>query len=188
MALITSLRKGRWLPAAAVLVLATVPLQAHHSLGEYNISAPIELRGTVSRVDWTNPHIFIHLDVTRPDGTQETWQVEGDSPRSLHKAKLSRKMLAVGTVVGIKAFRANNGSTRAAGREIIFANGAKHSLAYEPTSLTYIDWLRNSFPHSISNWIPYVVFGMPVAVLIIGLLLLRSQGNLLRSQGKKARV
>lgn len=180
MAVITFLRKGCWLPAAGVVVLAAVPLQAHHSLSEYDLSAPIELRGTVSRVDWTNPHIFIHLDVTRPDGTHETWQVEADSPRSLHRAKLSRKMLAVGTVMGIKAFRANNGSTRAAGREIMFANGAKHSLEpQEPTG--YIDWLRYSFPPSIRDWIPYVVICMPVAVLIVGLLLLRSQG-------KKARV
>jgi hypothetical protein len=176
------LRKGRWPPAAAVLVLAAAPLHAHHSLSEYNLSTVIELRGTVARVDWTNPHIFIHLDVTRPDGTHETWQVEGDSPSSLHKAKLSRTMLAVGTVVGIKGFRANNGSTRAAGTEIVFANGVKHPLQpQEAMSRTYIDWLRDSFPPSIRAWIPYFVIGMPAAVLIVGLFLLRSQG-------KKARV
>jgi hypothetical protein len=181
-ALITSLPKGRWLPAAGVLVLAAVQLQAHHSLGaEYDTSAPIELRGTISRVDWTNPHIFIHLDVTRPDRTHETWQVEADSPRSLHNAKLSHKMLSVGTAVRIKAFRANNGSTRAAGREIIFANGAKHSLERAPMSLTYSEWLRYSFPHLIRHWIPYVVMGMPVIVLIVGLFLLRSQGKKART-------
>jgi hypothetical protein len=182
-ALINSLRNGRWLPAAGVLlILAAVPLQAHHSLSEYDLSAVIELRGTVSKVEWTNPHIFIHLDVTGPDGTHETWQVEADSPSALHKAKLSRQMLAVGTVVGIKAFRANNGSTRAAGTEIVFANGAKHPLQpQEVKSRTYIDWLRYSFPPSIRDWIPYVLIGMPAAVLIVGLFLWRSQG-------KKARV
>lgn len=169
--------------AAGVMVLAAAPLRAHHSLSDSNTTAPpIELRGTVSRVDWTNPHIFIHLDVTRPDGTHETWQVEADSPSSLRKAKLSRNMFAIGTVVTIKGFRANNGSTRAAGREITFANGAKHSLEQQgPTRLTYIEWLRYSFPASIGNWMPYVVLGTPVAALIVGLFLLRSEG-------KKARV
>jgi len=182
-ALITCLRKGRWLPAAGVvLILAAVPLQAHHSLSEYNMSAPaIELRGTVSRVDWVNPHIFIHLDVTGPDGKHETWQVEVDSPSSLHKAKLSRTMFAVGTVVGITAFRANNGSTRAVGREIMFANGAKHSLEPQEPDRTYIDWLRNSFPPSIRTWIPHVVIGLPVSVLIVGLFLLRTQDKKARA-------
>ena len=180
-ALIIPLRKRCWLPAASVLVLAAVPLQAHHSLSDYNLSAPIELHGTVSRVDWTNPHIFIHLDVTHPDGTHETWQVEADSPSSLHKAKLSRKMLAVGTVVGIKGFRANNGSRRAAGKEITFANGAKHSLEPQEPDRTYLNWLRYSFPPSIRGWIPYAVIGIPVAVLIVGLLLLRSRGNKARA-------
>jgi hypothetical protein len=172
------------LPAAAILLLlAAVPLQAHHSLSaEYNTSAPIELRGTVIRVDWINPHTFIHLDVTRWDGTHETWQVEAGSPSTLHRAKLSRSMLAVGTVVRINAFRANNGSTRAGGSEIIFANGAKHALEQpEPKSLTYIDRVRYSFPSSIRNWIPYVVMGLPVAVLLVGLFLLRSQRDKARA-------
>ena len=178
-AIITALRKGRWRPAAGVLLLlAAVPLQAHHSLSDYDMNARVELRGTVSRVDWTNPHIFIHLDVTRPDGTHETWQVEADSPRTLRRAKLSRNMLAVGTVVSISAFRANNGSTRAAGREITFADGAKHSLEpQDPMSLTYIDWLQDSFPPSTRDWILYVVIGMPVGVLIVGVFLLRRQGK-----------
>lgn len=181
----TSVQNGRWLPAAGILlVLADVPLQAHHSLSaEYRTSAPIELRGTVTRVDWTNPHIFIHLDVTRPDGTHETWQVEAGSPSTLQKAKVSREKVAVGTLVVIKAFRANSGSTRAAGNEIIFANGAKHFLETqpEPKSLTFIEWLRYSFPSTVNNWMPYVVMGLPVAVLIVGLFLLRSQGKRARA-------
>src|SRR5688500_1334314 len=102
--------KGRRLPVAGLLLLlAAVPLQAHHSLSaEYNTSAPVELRGTVTRVDWINPHTFIHLDVTRPDGSRETWHVEAGSPSTLHKANVSREMLAVGSFVVIKAFRANN--------------------------------------------------------------------------------
>jgi hypothetical protein len=92
-------------------------------------------------------------------------------------------MIAVGTRVVIKAFRANNGSTRAAGNEIMFANGAKHLLEMqpEPKRLTFTDWLQYSLPSLINNWMPFVVMGVPVAVLIVGLLLLRSQG-------KKARV
>ena len=169
--------KGRWLAAAAILlVFAAVPLQAHHSLSaEYDISAPIELHGTVTRVDWINPHIFIHLDVKGPDGTHETWQVETNSPSTLRRAKVSRKMLAVGTAVAFKGFRSNNGSKRAAAREVIFADGATYSL--EPQAPTYTDWLRNSFPASIGEWIPYVVIGLPVAVLIVGLFLWRSQGK-----------
>ena len=176
---------GRWLPAAGILlVVAAVPLQAHHSLSaEYRTSAPIELRGTITRVEWTNPHIFIHLDVTKPDGTHETWQVEAGSPSTLQKTKVSREMLAIGTQLVIMAWRANNGSTRAAGNEVIFANGKKHFLEAqpEPQAVTFSDWLRYSFPALVRNWIPYVLMGVPVAVLIVGLLLLRFQG-------RKARV
>jgi hypothetical protein len=177
--------KPRWLPGAGiVLALAAVPLQAHHSLSaEYKTSVPIELRGTVTRVDWINPHTFIHLDVARPDGTHETWQVEAGSPSTLVKAKVSREMIAVGTQVVIKAFRANNGSTRASGSEITFADGAKHLLEMqpEPKSLTLSDWVHYSLPSLINNWMPFVVMGLPVAVLVVGLFLLRSRG-------KKARV
>ena len=176
--------KGRWLPAAGILlVLIAVPLRAHHSLSaEYNTSEVIELHGTVSRVDWINPHIFIHLDVTRPDGTRETWQLEAGSPRTLGKARLSKKMLAVGTVVDIKGFPANNGSTRVAGKEIIFADGSKHAWEQiEPVNQTFFDWIQNSFPSSIRNWVLYVVIGMPVTVLIVGLFLLRSHGKKARA-------
>ena len=176
--------KGRRLPVGILLLLAAVPLQAHHSLSaEYNTSAPVELRGTVTRVDWINPHTFIHLEVSRPDGTHETWQVEAGSPSTLHKADVSREMLAVGTLVVIKAFRANNGSARASGSEIVFANGEKHLLEQqpEPKSLTFVDWLRYSFPALMRNWMPFMVMGVPAAILIVGLFLLRSQG-------KKARV
>ena len=180
--------KGRWLPAAGILlVLAAVPLQAHHSLtAEYNTSASIQLRGTVTRVEWTNPHTFIHLDVAGPGGTNETWQVEAGSPGTLNKAKLSREMIAVGSVVVVMAFRANNGSTRAAGHEIVLADGAKHMLVRredlldvrpEPAKLTFNGWLRYSLPSLIRNWIPYAVIGTPVAVLIVGLFLLRSQAK-----------
>ena len=178
--------KERWVSAAAgiLLVLAAVPLQAHHSLSaEYRTSAPIELRGTVTRVEWTNPHTFIHLDVTQPDGTHETWQVEAGSPSTLQKAKVSREMLAVGTLVVIKAFRDNSGGTRAAGNEIIFANGKKHFLEVqpEPKNLTFNEWLRYSFPSSVRNWMPYVVMGVPITVLIVGLFLLRSQSKKARA-------
>jgi Family of unknown function (DUF6152) len=180
--------KGRWLSAAGILlVLAAVPLRAHHSFsGEYDTSAPIDLRGTVTRIEWTNPHTFIYLDVAGPDGTHETWQVEAGSPATLNKAKVSRDMLAVGSVVEISGWRHKNGRTRAAGNEIMFANGAKHRLEVrcgqpEPDQLTFNGWLRYSLPSLIRNWLPYVVLGVPIAVLIVGLLVLRSQG-------KKARV
>jgi hypothetical protein len=178
-----SIRQGRWLPAVAVLlVLTAVPLQAHHSLNDYDLSALIDLRGTIRKVEWVNPHILIHLDVTRPDGTRDTWLVEAESPSALHKAKLTRQMFAVGTVVAMKAFRANSGASRAAGREITFADGAKHSLeAQPPSDLTYLDWLRNSFPPSVRDWIPYAVIGAPVAALLVGLSLRRFQGIKARS-------
>jgi Family of unknown function (DUF6152) len=69
---------------AAAVLTAAMPLSAHHSFSaEYDASKQVKLRGTVTGMDWVNPHCWIHLDVTQPDGDVESWMIEGGAPNAL---------------------------------------------------------------------------------------------------------
>ena len=108
--------------AAAVLWLAaTAPAAGHHALSaEYDPNIPLTLSGPVTRVEWTNPHTFVFLAVTTPDGKIESWKVEGASPGTLIEHDISREMLAIGTVVTVFGFHAKDHSMRAWGRDLTF--------------------------------------------------------------------
>jgi hypothetical protein len=120
----------RRLVAGIVLLLtALAPLSAHHSLtAEYDPKAPIAIRGRLARVEWTNPHSFLYVEMTTGDGPIETWKVEAAAPSALARAGLAREMLVIDTTVDISGLRAKNGSRQAWGRFITFADGAKHPL------------------------------------------------------------
>lgn len=173
--------RARWLACGAILLLGAARLVAHHSLAEYRTSTAVELRGTIVRVDWVNPHTFIHVNVTAGGAAgATTWQVEAGTPSTLRKAKITRAMLAIGTPVTIKGWPAHNGTQRAFGDQITFADGTTRMLDLQP-ELTYRDWAVYSLPGLINHWIPYVVMATPVAVLLVGLYLWRSQDNKART-------
>ena len=114
--------------AAVGLVLAAVPVRAHHAFAaEFDQSKPIKVQGSVTRWELTNPHSWIYIDVKDADKTV-TWMIEGASPNNLYRLGLTKESLPIGSVITVQGYQAKDGSTRAVGRDIVFANGKKFFL------------------------------------------------------------
>jgi len=110
--------------AGAVMLTAGVPLLAHHAFSsEFDANAPVTLQGPVTKVEWINPHAWIHLEITRPDGTRETWMVEGGTPNTLQRRGVTRTSVKPGTVIKVEGYKSKDGSRRANGRDITLPDG-----------------------------------------------------------------
>ena len=108
------------------LVLAVIPLTVHHAFtSEFDASKPVKLRGTVTKVELINPHSWIHIDVKEPDGTVINWAIEGGTPNTLFRLGITKDSLAIGSELLVDGYRAKDGSNRANGRDITFADGRK---------------------------------------------------------------
>jgi hypothetical protein len=102
------------------------PTVAHHAFStEFDANQPITLRGTISRVEWINPHAFIHLDVKRDDGTVESWMIEAGSPNTLVRRGMTRDSIPPGTEVVVFGYRHRNGSNAANGRDVTLPDGRR---------------------------------------------------------------
>jgi hypothetical protein len=108
------------------LVLTGVPASAHHSFAaEYDSSQVLTLKGTISKVEWTNPHIYIYVDVKDADGKVSTWALEGYPPNTLKRTGFTKDTLKIGDEITITAYKAKDGTNTGAGREITFSDGTK---------------------------------------------------------------
>ena len=115
--------------AAVGLVLGAVPLRAHHAFAaEFDQDKPIKVQGSVTRWELTNPHSWIYIDVKGDDSKMVTWMIEGASPNNLYRLGLTKESLPAGSVITVEGYQAKDGSTRAVGRNITFANGKKFFL------------------------------------------------------------
>ncbi len=124
------MKLGKLVIAAACMVVAALPLLAHHELrAEFDEHKPVTLRGIVTRFDWNNPHAFLYVDVRDNSGETVNWAVEWASPLDLRTAGWTRDALKVGDSVTIEGWLARDGSKLASGRTVVLASGKKLSEA-----------------------------------------------------------
>jgi hypothetical protein len=110
----------------ALAAFAAGQTSAHHAFAaEFDANSPIELRGTIAKVEMINPHSWIHLDVKKADGTVERWMIEGGPPNALFRRGFTTKSLPIGAEVVVEGFRARDKSLRANGRDIMMADGSR---------------------------------------------------------------
>ena len=114
---------------AAIAVLCATPVLAHHSFSaEFDATQPISLKGTLTKMDWVNPHGWLYIDVRQPDGKVVNWAIEAGSPNSLVRKGLRQADFPIGSEVVIEGYRARNGSPTANGTSVKFANGRNFFL------------------------------------------------------------
>ena len=120
--------------ASLGVVMAAAPLGAHHSFAaQFDDKAPVEIKGTLSKMEWLNPHTWIHVDVKEADGKVVTWAIEGATPNSLLRRGLRQTDFPVGRELVVHGYRAKNGSPVASGEKLTFTDGRNFYLgASEP--------------------------------------------------------
>ena len=104
---------------------ASPPLFAHHSSSSYDMEHPISVRGVVNNMEWTNPHVFIFLDVKDDSGSTEEWRVEGNSPNMLTRVGWRKEMIKPGDQVQVNGAPARSGSKVMRLISLTLANGQK---------------------------------------------------------------
>ena len=120
---------------SAVWLAATIPVMAHHAFGgEFDSNRPVLLKGKIVKIEWVNPHAWIHMQVTKADGTKEVWMIEGGSPNSLFRRGVTRDSLQAGTEIVVDGYQARDHTLlRANGRNVTFPDGRKLFLGSSGT-------------------------------------------------------
>ncbi len=110
-------------------------LLAHHAFGgEFDASRPVLLKGKVTKVEWVNPHAWIHVEIKKPDGTTEVWMVEGGTPNTLLRRGFTKDSLKPGTDIVVDGYQARDHTLlRANGRNVTFPDGRKLFLGSSGT-------------------------------------------------------
>ena len=128
-----------FLGGALTMVVTAGPAVAHHAFGaEFDRDAPIRLQGPIVKLEWVNPHTWIHVEVTKEDSTTEVWMIEGGTPNVLLRRGLRRDCLTPGTEIIVDGYQAKDHSlTRANGRDITFTDGTKIFLGSSGTGAPY---------------------------------------------------
>ena len=115
-----------------------VSLSAHHAFAaEFDAKKPVHFTGTVTRMEWTNPHVWIHMDVKKPDGSVENWAFEAGTPNVLFRRGFTKESLKPGTQVTVDGYQAKNGLKRGNGRDLTFTDGRKLFLGSSGTGAPY---------------------------------------------------
>ena len=109
--------------AGVALLLAgtAASVSAHHAFAaEFDADRPVNFEGTVTKMEWVNPHVWIHMDVAKPDGSMESWAFEGGTPNVLFRRGFTKQSLLPGTKILVDGYQAKDGTNRANGRDITF--------------------------------------------------------------------
>jgi hypothetical protein len=130
---------ARVIAAVGVLLLAAVvPAWSHHAFAaEFDAKKPIKFKGTVTKMEWTNPHVWIHLDVKQPNGSVEKWAVEAGTPNVLYRRGFTKQSMLPGTEILVDGYRAKDGSRRANGRNLTLSDGRTLFLGSSGTGAPY---------------------------------------------------
>jgi hypothetical protein len=119
------MKLNRLLPLGSLL-LAGLPLIAHHSFeAEYDAKKPVTIKGKVTKVDWMNPHIYIHIEGVDDKGVTATWQCEGGNPNSLRRNGWKKETVKAGDELTIEGTRAKDGSNTCNARAVKLADGTR---------------------------------------------------------------
>jgi len=108
----------------AVAIVSVPSVGAHHSFAaEYDDQKPLKITGTLTKVDWMNPHVWYYVDVKNPDGTVTTWALSGGAPGQLMRRGVTKNLLVIGSEVNVEGFRAKDGSNNGFGSRVTYADG-----------------------------------------------------------------
>ncbi len=126
------------LVTAMALLMAAAPAPAHHAFSaEFDGTKQVNLRGTIARMDWINPHAWLHIDVKETNGAVTRWMIELGPPNSLIKRGWSKKSVPAGIEVLVLGYQAKDGAKRANGRDITLPDGRKLFAGSSGTGAPY---------------------------------------------------
>ena len=113
-------------PVVVIALGSASVASAHHSFAaEFDANAPVVLKGTITKMEWINPHSWIHVDVKNADGTVTEWMIEGGTPNTLFRRGFTRDAVKAGMEITVEGYRAKNGANRANGRDLILKDGKR---------------------------------------------------------------
>jgi Family of unknown function (DUF6152) len=123
---------------ALFVIGRAAPLSAHHAFAaEFDAKKPVKFEGTITKMQWTNPHVWFYVDVKTPDGKVENWAFEAGTPNVLFRRGFTKNSLLPGTKVIVDGYQSKDGSHRANGRDITLADGTKLFLGSTGTGAPY---------------------------------------------------
>ena len=132
------MKLGTVIIAGLALCAGATRVAAHHAFAaEFDASRPVSFKGTVTKMEWINPHTWLHVDVKKPDGTVENWAIEAGTPNVLFRRGFTKESLLPGTEVVVDGYQAKDGSHRANGRDLTFPDGRKLFLGSSGTGAPY---------------------------------------------------